>query len=180
MNKIKAGVAIAVIATSLNSGGVLAQASTCTITGTGANSTNSCTFDTNNVVTVVCTNGVDVSNVVSQSAVSGSVSATGNTIVGTATSGAASNVNVVAAELAQACLAVAPAPAPTPNPTPGRGNEGRPTPAPRPPVVTGLPNTSGSFVVERAGIAATGVVLVGGASVVALRAYRRQALKNLS
>jgi hypothetical protein len=186
MNKIKLAATAVIIAASFNGGAALAQAATCTITGTGPSSNNVCQFDSNNNVIYTCVNNTLVVNGTNQTATTGIVQAANNTHVGTVSSGSAINVGETTTNANATCVAAAPTPTPTPTPTPnptptpGSGSEG-PTPAPRPPVVTSLPDTaSGSSAVELAGLAATGSIVVALTAAGAIRAYRLRALKDLS
>jgi hypothetical protein len=161
-----------------------ASAATCTISNTGPSSTNSCTVSDTHTVTITCTNGVGVTNATSQSAVSGSVNVTGNTISGTATSGDANNVNTVATELALNCAA---APATTPTATTPT------TPAAATPAspaggqgavqgasavkVAALPQTGPSTLPTTIAVSAVAMGSVSALAHVALGSYRRRAFK---
>ena len=156
-----------------------ASAATCTITTTGPNSNNTCVVNDTNTVTITCTNGVNVSNVNSQSAVSGSVNVSGNTVSGTATSGDAANINQVATELSQSCEA-APATTPTPATTApvASGGQGAVAAAvQQTPKVAALPNTGPSTAVNGIVVSALLAGSLAGLSHVALSIYRRRAFK---
>lgn len=160
------------------------SAATCTITTTGQNSNNTCTVNNSNLVTITCTNGVQVANVNSQTAVSGSVVVSGNTISGTATSGDSANLNTVATELSQGCAPATTVATPAPV-TPAAGGQGggtvaTPAPAAKTPAaptkVAVLPKTGKNSMV---------IAVAGGASVIAAAAvatkmgvlgYRRSSL----
>lgn len=155
-----------------------ASAATCTITTTGPGSNNTCTVNDSNVVSVTCTNGVNVANVNLQTAVSGGANVSGNTISGTATSGNAENINTTATQLAVFCAA---APAATPAPAAPAGGQGAGpapvTPAatatPAPVTVKALPNTGSSNVLTMVGISALVLGAIAAATQFALAGYRR-------
>jgi len=84
--------------------GVAAAADTnCDITNTGPDSTNSCTDDTSNNVTVTCTNGIYVVDTNSQDANSGGANNSGNGNSGGATTGNAVNQNGETVTIGAAC-----------------------------------------------------------------------------
>lgn len=168
MKKLSKLVASAALCVSLFGGVAAAQAAnTCTITNTGANSVNTCTFTATNVVTVTCTNTVTVTNVNLQNAVSGSANVSGNSVSGTATSGNASNINALANEIALLCAAAVPAT--TTPPAGGSGATATPTPAP----VKALPKTGDSNVVAQAAIGAVSLLAVAFVAQAGIASYRR-------
>jgi hypothetical protein len=120
---------------------------------------------------VVCTNGVDVTNINEQVADSGDVTVDGNTISGNASSGEAENINTFANAIALGCLA-----ATVSQPvTPAAGGSGAAAPAPVA-KVTALPKTGVNDTAKAAGIAGASVLAFAGLSQVALSLYRRRSL----
>lgn len=151
------------------------KADGCTLTNTGPGSNNTCSVNEDHNVSVNCVNGVDVQNVNSQSAESGTVKVNGNTVSGTATSGDSSNINTVANELSQSCLAATPvAVVPATVTTPAEVKTD--TPAQTLSSVKALPKTgSNDLVTLMAGIGGFVVVAV---AILQMRAgYLRRSLK---
>lgn len=87
------------------SGSVASAQSACNIGNTGPGSINTCTVNNNNSVTVVCVNGNQVTNDLTQTATSGLAVVNTNTTGGGANSGNANNVASIANQLAQYCAA---------------------------------------------------------------------------
>lgn len=188
MKKLVKLAAAAAVVISMNAGVALAQ-SACSITTTGQNSNNTCTVSGENRVTVVCVNGVQATNVNSQSAVSGSVNVSGNTVSGTATSGDATNVNAVANELAQGCATAAPVtaapvaantpaapttPATTTSPAAAATPQAPATPAPV--TIKALPKTGNDSTYTTLAVSAVSLAMVAAAAQFAVKLYRTRSL----
>lgn len=182
MRKLAKLVVSGTIAFAAFGGVAAAQASTCTITGTGPGSVNTCTFDAQQNLTVNCTNGATITLLNGQLAQSGTGIVSGNTSGGGATSGNASNSNQAAVDyLVNGCLAAAPAPTvPTPPAGGMGGGEVAAAPAPAAPVaVKALPQTGESNLAVQAGIGALVFASIAGIAHAAVAAYRRSSLGQL-
>lgn len=107
MRRLLLTLTTSIVGVGLMSGLAMASTATCTITTTGANSTNidNC-IDTNNK-TVICNNKDVVVENNNQTAVSGNASSSSNTSAGGATSGNASNNNIYTIKLGASCAPVA-------------------------------------------------------------------------
>lgn len=167
----------------------LATASTCTISTTGPSSNNICTVSGNTTVTVTCVNGVNVTNLNNQTALTGPATVTNNTVSGNATSGDASNLNAAATTLAQNCAA---APVTTPATTATTTTPTTSTSAAAPSAggrgagavqgvstvkVAALPNTGPNTLVTGLAVSAVAAGVLAGLAHFALRTYRRLAFK---
>jgi len=105
MKKILRILAIGALGASMFGG--VASAASCNISNTGTGSNNTCTVSNTTTVTLTCTNGIQTNTVNTQNAVSGSVTADGNTFVGEAISGNAENVSALAIDLVAGCASAA-------------------------------------------------------------------------
>lgn len=163
---------------SLASGVALADPS-CTISGTGPNSYNSCVDTQTNKTTITCTNDTDVVFINGQNSGSGQATVDGNTTGGNATSGNSSNNNNTTTNVSVSCAApaakTAPAAATTPTAAPtaptGQGAVLGATTAT--PSAKSLPNTGSHAALTTTGIVAA---VMGSVAVIAqlgVMVYRR-------
>ncbi len=172
MKKLARLLSALVVSLSLFSG-VASAATSCSITnGNGTGATNTCTFTGSTTVSVTCTNGVSTSFVNGQTTTSGSATASGNTLVGTVSSGNTANLATLANEVAQYCNAQ-PASSTTTTTTPA-GGQGGGTPAAVTPKA--LPKTGTLSPVQTVAVATVGMAAVAGAIELAISLYRRKAL----
>lgn len=183
MKKILTILSPAVIALGISLTPAAVSAATCSISNTGAGSTNTCTYTSSNVVTITCTNGVQIVNNNPQTAVSGTVAVNGNTISGTATSGNATNISALAVDLELNCAAapavVTPPPAVVSTPPAGGVGGGGAVQSVATTKVAALPNTGPADVIAPVAISALGLGVLVAGSRLAVGAYRRFALKQL-
>lgn len=184
MKKLSGLLAAVVVSVSVLGGAASAQTS-CSITnGNGTGSNNTCTFNNSTSVTVTCTNGVTSSFVNGQASASGTATANGNTLVGTVSSGNASNLATLANEIAAYCNAqpAAATPPATNTPTGGSGGSGggggATTAASAPATVApkALPATGELNTVEMATYGTVAAATVAGAIQLAVSLYRRRVL----
>lgn len=160
----------------------VSAAADCTITNTGPGSTNTCTVNESNVVTVTCVNGVQVTNLNNQNAFSGTATVSGNTVSGNALSGSAENVNTAATALALNCAAApaatpTPTPAPTPAPAPAGGQGGGAVQGAATQKVAALPKTGPNTVASVIALSVAGAGSLAALLHVGLGVYRRRAFK---
>lgn len=157
-------------------------ASSCSISGTGAGSTNVCQFDVNDNIIYTCLNDILVVNGTSQTSTSGVVQSSNNTSVGNVSSGSAIN-NGQTTTNAQASCVPAATTAATPTSTPpvtggqGGGEVATAPVTPAPVKAAVLPKTGSNNMANEAVI---GVSIAAGIMVAAqlgVQAYRRFALK---
>lgn len=173
-------VSTSLVGMSLMMGVAAADATSCTISNTGANSVNTCTSTTTQSVSVVCDTDVNAINVGGQIATTGNANGGGNTtLAGGVTTGSAVNYNGTTFVLGASCNGQ-PTPVATAA-TPVAGGQGAvtPTAAPAAPAAkpAALPETGSNAVLTDSII---GAAVLGGTIVVAqlgLSAYRRLALK---
>ena len=159
-----------------------ATATSCTISNTGAGSTNTCTTNNSDTVKVVCDNDVNALNVNGQIAQTGNANGNGNTLAGGVTTGSAVTENGTTFTLGASCNGQ-----PTPVATasaPAAGGQGggavaaapaasKPTAAP----VKALPETGSNAVLDYSLITVTVLGIAAVASKLGLVAYRRVSLK---
>ncbi len=178
MRKLIQLISASAVTISMMAGAAAADTVTCgNISNTGPGSNNTITCVDEKKVNVTCNNNIVVENTNEQDANSGNAFTTDNTSSGDANSGDANNNNQVTVKLGASCAPVAQTASST-TPAGGKGAGSTSTPASTPAAKpVSLPKT-GSDTAQKLGL--EGLVALGGTlglSQVALRAYRRLALR---
>ena len=179
VKKLLQVLAVTVFTAGLSGGAV--EAVSCTINGTGPDSTNVCTFDDQTTVEYRCENGVLINNQNNQTVTSGDAQSIDNTSGGDTSSGDATNTNKTLTDVVAACAAAAV----TDEEEPKQPKEEAPAPKPegevdgavtQPEQVAALPVTGENNAFLVAASAVIGVGAVAGLSQLGMALYRRRAL----